>query len=441
MEFHRAHVYRLYPTPEQLTLLARAAGVVRLVYNLALEQRRTWGGRPYRGGRSRSFGSKGLSGELSALRREFPWIGEVSQTAQNQALIDLDRAFTNFFEGRARLPTPRKRGVHDAFRHVGREVAIRRLNGKWSEVRIPKIGWVRYRDTRPLRERADGVVEIRSATVLRGPDGAWQVSIALRCEVEARPVPARATGVDRGVAIPFALADGSVWHLPETVARRERLISRLQRKLARRTRGSQRYRLLRSRIARLRGQNARARKHLAHVLTTHLARTFGLVAIEDLRILNMTRSAAGTVEDPGRNVAAKSGLNRAILNVGWYQFELLLSYKLEETGGVMIKVPARNTSRECAECGHVDEGSRKNQATFVCTACGHAANADHNAAINILNRALRGDETRPRRNTPLLDGEGNALAPGEPSTPSGTAGVTPPNGPPEIHLSSGGGRC
>ena len=94
MQVYRAHVYRLYPTPEQLTLLAQTAGVVRLVYNLALEQRRTWGGRPYRGGRCRYFGAKGLSGELSALRREVGWIGAVSQTAQNQALIDLDRAFT-----------------------------------------------------------------------------------------------------------------------------------------------------------------------------------------------------------------------------------------------------------------------------------------------------------------------------------------------------------
>ena len=106
-----------------------------------------------------------------------------------------------------------------------------------------------------------------------------------------------------------------------------------------------------------------------------------------------------------------------------------------------MKVPARNTSRECAECGHVDEGSRQNQATFVCTARGHAAKAQHNASINILNRALRGDETGQRRNTPLLDGEGNASAPAEPSTPIGTAGVNLPKGPPEIHLSSGGGRC
>jgi putative transposase len=89
----------------------------------------------------------------------------------------------------------------------------------------------------------------------------------------------------------------------------------------------------------------------------------------------------------------------------------------------------------------VRKSSRSAAGTFVCTACGHAANADHNAAINILNRALRGDEARQRRNTPLLDGEGNASAPDEPSTPSGTAGVNPPNGPPEIYLSSGGGRC
>ncbi|MCW3784291.1 helix-turn-helix domain-containing protein, partial [Defluviimonas salinarum] len=175
MEVIRGHVYRLKPTPEQDALMARTAGVTRLVYNLALEQRRTWGGRRYGGGRSRTFGAKGLSGELSELRRTFDWIGAVSQTAQNQALIDLDRAFANFFEGRAGYPKPRRKGRDDAFRQVGREIAVRRLNAKWSEVKILKIGWVRYRDTRPLRPRADGAVEIRNATIRRRAGGGWEI--------------------------------------------------------------------------------------------------------------------------------------------------------------------------------------------------------------------------------------------------------------------------
>ena len=126
----RGQLYTLKPTPAQETLLAQTAGVVRLVYNLALEQRRIWGGRRLRDGSRLGFHSKGSSRELSALRREFDWIGAVSQTAQNQALKDLDQAFTAFFEGRAGYPTPRKRGRDDSFRQAGREIALRRLNGK-----------------------------------------------------------------------------------------------------------------------------------------------------------------------------------------------------------------------------------------------------------------------------------------------------------------------
>ena len=417
METIRGFVYRLRPTPEQDVLLAQTAGVVRLVYNLALEQRRIFGGRRP-DGTLRCFGAKGSSADLSALRKDFAWIGAVSQTAQNQALIDLDRAYANFFAGRAGYPRPRKRGINDAFRHVGREIEVRRLNAKWSEVKVPKLGWIRYRDTRPLSAGAGGEVHIRNATIRRGPGGVWEISIAVRFDIAERPVPPQAIGIDRGVAIPFAMSNGDVERLPGSIARRDGAIRRAARKLSRKDRGSRRYARARSRLARLRARNAAARRHLAHVLSRRLVLDHGLIAIEDLRIRNMTKSARGTPEAPGSNVAQKAGLNRAILNIGWHQFETMLAYKLEETGGLLVKVPAAYSSQTCASCGHVHRDNRENQAMFRCQACGNGANADLNAAQVILQRAYRQlEETEDRRwNTPSLDVEGKASAPVEAST-------------------------
>jgi len=416
MELIRGHVYTLKPTVEQEVLLAQTAGVVRLVYNLALEQRRTFGGRPFRGGKSRYFGSKGLSGELSQLRREFDWIGAVSQTAQNQALIDLDKAYVNFFKGRAGYPTPRKRGVNDAFRHVGREVEVRRLNAKWSEIKIPKMGWIRYRDTRPLRPGEGGEVKIRNATLRRVAGGGWEVSIATRSLIDEQPLPTAAVGVDRGVAIPYALSSGDKILLPDAMRKRRQAQRRAAKVLSRRKRGSKRYAKARERQARLRARDARTRAYVAHVLSRQLVRAYGLVAIEDLKIRNMTASAKGTVEEPGSRVAQKSGLNRAILGVGWHALERMLTYKLEETGGLLVKVPAAYSSQTCAACGYVDARSRESQAIFCCTACGEATNADINAARTILARALRGQTDGGRENIPFLDVEASASAAFEAST-------------------------
>ena len=413
MEHIRGHVYTLRPTADQEILMARTAGVVRLVYNLALEQRRTWGGRSY-GGSFLNFGSKGSSHELSALRREFDWIGAVSQTAQNQALVDLDKAYANFFAKRADYPTPRRKGLNDSFRHVGREVRVRKLNGRWSEVLVPKIGWIRYRDTRQLRPSADGTVAIRNATVSRRRGGGWQVSISTRAEIDKLPTPEGAVGVDRGVAIPYALSTGETTLLPATMKRRSAAIRRAQKDMSRRNKGSRRYAKARSRAAKLRARDARTRAHVTHLLTRRLVRDFGLVAIEDLKIRSMTKSAKGTIAEPGTNVAQKRGLNRAILNVGWYEAERQLAYKLEETGGVLVKVPAAHTSQTCSACGHVDRRSRESQAIFRCTACDAVYNADTNAAINIRERALRAEPDR-RGNAPLLDVEGRIL-PREAST-------------------------
>ena len=172
----------------------------------------------------------------------------------------------------------------------------------------------------------------------------------------------------------------------------ERRCRKAQQEASRRKRGSKRYAKSRRRAAACKSKAARIRKHWNHEATTALVSRFGVVCIEDLKTSNMTASARGTVEEPGRNVRQKAGLNRSILEHGWYQFESLLVYKLAASGGTLVKVDPRNTSRTCSECGAVDARSRENQATFRCVHCGFEAHADRNAAVNILRAGTQPSE-------------------------------------------------
>ena len=132
---------------------------------------------------------------------------------------------------------------------------------------------------------------------------------------------------------------------------------------------------------------ANARKDFLHTRSTAIAKNHGMVVMEALSVRNMSASAKGSVEKPGRNVRQKAGLNRAILNQGWGRFRVMLAYKLADRGGRLVEVPAAYTSQTCSVCGCVDAANRQSQATFVCVRCGHTANADTNTAINILRRA------------------------------------------------------
>jgi putative transposase len=114
-----------------------------------------------------------------------------------------------------------------------------------------------------------------------------------------------------------------------------------------------------------------------------------MVCIEDLQVKNMSRSASGTTHAPGKNVRAKSGLNKSILDQGWFEFRRQLEYKLQWHGGMLVAVPPQNTSRTCPVCGHVSSDNRKTQAPFRCVECGYENNADVVGAINILARGLR----------------------------------------------------
>jgi putative transposase len=230
--------------------------------------------------------------------------------------------------------------------------------------------------------------EIKNATVsLRG--GRWFVSIQTEQEV-AEPVHTSTTaaGIDRGVVNLATLSDGTVFEGAKPLKRLLRKLARQQRMLSRKVRFSRNWKKQRDRISRLHIKIADARLDAIHKATTTISKSHALVCLEDLRTQNMTRSARGTVDNPGSNVRQKAGLNRSILDMGWFETCRQLEYKQRWRGGLVILISPHHTSTTCSVCGYRDKGNRLSQSVFDCVACGHTENADINAAKNILAAGL-----------------------------------------------------
>jgi putative transposase len=381
--------YRLYPTPAQEMALLSHCAHARYVWNLAVEQRHWW--QPGR----RAPGYAEQCRQLSEARAAFPWLADGSVIVQQQALRDFHAAYASWLAtlrqwrkrhskippqqrpGPPGRPGFRKRGLGEGFRIVATGPQdVQRLNRRWAQVLVPKLGWVRFRLSRP-------VPNARSYRVTRDRTGRWHVAFAAVPAPIPGPSTGEVVGIDRGVTVTLTLSDGRTYQAPFG-----RDVKRLQRRLARAKRGSNRRAKLKARLARLHARNADARRDWAEKASTEIARCYDLIRIEDLDVSSMTRSARGTGEQPGRNVGQKAGLNRSILQSGWGMFATRLEHKAR---GRVEKVNPAYTSHRCSRCGTVDREARESQAAFRCRSCGYRANADHNAARNIAaGHAARG---------------------------------------------------
>ena len=366
--------YRLLPTPAQEAVLRDHCAHARFTWNLAVEQHAHW-----------HPGKKGAPGyleqcrQLTQARAAYPWLAAGSQTVQQQALRDFARAMTAFFDpaNPAGRPSWRKAGRDEGFRITGRrgrQWDARRVSRHVGQVRVPKVGWVRFRWSRAVPPG------MKSYRVTMDRAGRWHIAFAAIPDPVPAPGNGQAVGIDRGVAVSAALSTGELLHAPGLTMRERRRLRLLERTLARAKQGSNRRGRVRHAIARLRARETDRCTDWAEKVSTDIARRFDLIRVEDLQIKNMTRSAKGTRGDPGRNVRQKTGLNRGILRSRW---GLLVRRLQDKAPGRVEKINPAFTSQRCSACGHVDPNSRKSQARFVCTACGFAGHADVNAAINI----------------------------------------------------------
>jgi len=371
---HKAFRFRLRFDADQETLGMKTAGCCRLVYNVCREQREGWG-------KSHRINAIHQINQLPELKDFLPFLKEVPSHCLQQAVRDLDRAFINFFEGSAGFPSPKKKGLGDSFRFPDPKQFT--IGDSW--IHLPKFGfveWVRHWDL-------EGTP--KSVTISR--EGNWWFASVL-CEIEIEvPEPGSGDfgdrlGIDVGVAAPIMLSTGEELPIARTPARETRRSRKLHKQLSRQQRGSANRMKTIRRIRDLAAGQTRRRLDSAHRAAAHIAARHSHVAMEDLKLLNMTKSAKGTVEEPGTNVAQKSGLNRVILDLAHGHLRELVKRKVLAAGGTFVLVNPRDTSRRCNPCGLVSKNSRKSQAEFECVGCGHKANADHNASENIRDRAF-----------------------------------------------------
>ncbi len=382
-----AHRYRIYPDRDQTEGFARHCNDTRFIWNLALEQfnlydRRVAGQKaPGAGERQR---------QLAELRK-VSWLGEGASSVQQQALRDFERACSNWWRRTHRHPTWRKAGRNEGF--CIRDTSVRIINGKWATVHVPKCGHVRFRLSRRLPEKY-GMGRVTCDAV-----GRWHVAFSAPQPMLLQITSGRTVGIDLGIANTITTSDAAHFDAPTPRAREKARLLRLQRKFARQVKGSNRRGRTRGQIAKLKVRQADRLKDWREKVTTELVVSNDLIVVEDLRVKNMLRSTKGTVEKPGSNVKAKSGLNREIAARGWAAFTLRLEQKAAVSDAEFVKVSAKNTSLKCGKCGHTDKDNRKSQAVFHCIKCGHQTNADINAAKNILAAGLvatgRGGTVRP----------------------------------------------
>jgi transposase len=381
--------FRMYPTAAQQAELLEQCRHARYVWNLALEQWSMW-----TRDRGATPGYVEQARQLTEARATFDWLRTGSQTVQQQALRDFAQAVRNFYGRTHRRPTWRKAGLHEGFRIVGPQASrFVRLNRKWAAVKVPKVGWVRFRLSRR-------VPDAKSYRVTCDRAGRWHIAFA----TIPQPIPAPGTGevvgVDRGVTVSAALSTGELLSCPSLSQREQERLKHLQRRLARCRGGSNRRERIRAAIAKLHARTVDRRKDWVEKTSTDLARRFDVIRVEDLRIPQMTRrpKLKPDPERPGAYLPnrrrAKAGLNRGILANSWGHLVVRLERK---AAGRVEKVKPTYTSQTCSTCGHCAPGNRESQAVFRCAACGHQANADVNAAINIA----AGRAVSARRETPV----------------------------------------
>ena len=369
----QAFKFELQPSGEQLRNLRQFAGSCRFVYNkgLALNLER------YEKKEQR-LGYAGLCALLPNWKIEHEFLSEVPAQALQQALKNLERAYTNFFQKRADFPKFKKKGQRESFR-VPQGFEVDNGNGR---VKVPKMGWMRYRKSQEVLGEAKNITISESG-------GKWFVSIQTEREVTTPQHPSTsAVGMDWGVVNFVTLSNGEVVGQCQPLKKFLPKLAKLQRRMARKNKFSKNWRKAKARITKLHWKIANIRKDFVHQSSKDISKNHAVVFVEDLPVQNMSRSSKGTKAKPGKRVNQKSGLNRAILDASPFELRRQLEYKTQWSGGLLVAVPAQNTSRKCPECQHTAAENRKRQAKFVCVECGYSAHADYVGAVNIKEAGL-----------------------------------------------------
>ncbi len=374
----KAQKVRLYPNKAQQQIISSQIGGARYVYNRALALRKF---------AYQRFGIKigkyALINHITKLkkREKTSWLKEIDSQAIQQSIANMDKAYQHFFKGGGFPKFKSKHHSRQSYQYP------QRVKIEGNKVFLPKVGWVKCKGL-----RKEFVGKIKTVTVSYE---AYQYHASILIDVENNAIkpcsnPSKAIGLDVGVSLVVTDSDGNKVK-PLDLARELKKLRLRAQQLSRKKKGSKNREKAKAKLSKINLKIANKRKDFLHKLSLQYAENQGTVVVEDLKIKNMTRSAKGTKEKPGKSVKAKAGLNRSITQQSWGLFFELLEYKLCERRGQLIKVDPKFTSQACSVCGHVSKNNRKSQSKFLCESCGYTENADVNGAKNILVRGIHGN--------------------------------------------------
>lgn len=367
----QAYKFKLKTKPRQAQFLWRIAGSCRYIYNqaLALQKQR------YEQG-DKKLNYAGLCKMVTQLKREKEtvWLNDAPSQCLQQTAKDLERAYQHFFAKRTQFPKFKKKGVKEAFRYP-QGCKFDQVHHK---IYLPKVGWVSYFASQVV------LGTIKNVTVSYRA-GDWYVAIQTEREVkEATHERTDIVGIDVGIAQFATLSNEKVYQSAHSLRTMSNQLIFQQRQLSRKTKFSQNWRKQKNKVANLHHRIANIRLNHLHQVSHDISKNHAIIVLEALKIKNMSQSASGTIEAPGKNVKAKTGLSRSILDQGWCEFKRQLQYKASWRGGDVILVDPKYSSQTCPRCHEVRKENRKTQSAFECVCCGFKANADYVAALNIL---------------------------------------------------------
>lgn len=370
----KTYKYKIKPNSIQEEKLTSWIHTCRTVYNLALDARIS----AYTS-RKVSLNKYDLIKQLPELREEFDWIKDVpSQTLQ--AVVErMDTAYKSFFRGGG-FPKWANRFKYNSLLF---KQGVKIVGNK---ILLPKLGKLNYFNSREIPQES----KIKQATIIKEIDGFYICIVVEQFQTKQLYSPLidrQEIGLDMGVSLFYALSNGKTKNNPKIVDKFSNNLRLEQRSLARKKKGSNNWIKQKKKVQKVNGKIKNVRSDFLHKCSTELVSYYDLIAIEDLKIKNMTKSSKGNSEEHGKMVKQKSGLNRVLLDVSIGSFFEKLDYKCNWYNTDLVRVDPKYTSQICSNCGSKSKGNRKTQSRFECKSCGYKENADVNAAKNILVRA------------------------------------------------------
>ena len=404
MKINKAYKFRLEPNAEQEIILNNLVGSARFVWNqmLAISFEMF--------AKNEFINATNLVNKIMDLKNnpDFDFLRtHANAVSLQQKIRDLSSAWSRFFDSKThiRLKENKKKPRKPKFFKLvdGTEIQLRPLMPRFkrnsdgrdsirlvqfdkycriegNRVKLPNgVGFVKFKKSQDI------IGTIKNVTISK-KSGHWYVSFGTERALSENPIhpSTSAIGIDLGITKLITTSDGQYIKPKNSFKANQVKLAKLQRGLAKKVKFSANWKKQNRKIQKLHHHIANIRHDYLHKITTTISKNHAMIACEDLKVANMSKSASGTKEKKGRHVKAKSGLNKSILDQGWGMMVNMLEYKQQWQGGLLIKVNPRYTSQTCFECKHIAKENRRTQANFECVECRYVTNADVNAARNIL---------------------------------------------------------